>query len=208
MDTDKLYAPYIDAAYRDFSMKLTKNIDRPYIGIRLPVLRKLASGIDDIDFPIRYHEDVLLRGFAIGKAKLSFEEKLPLIESQLQYLETWDEVDAFASSIKLKEKDAGAAYTYFMSLIKSEETMTRRLGIVFMMKERKRYPEKREEILEAISNADSSEYYISMAAAWALTSFYMDDNSTEKWFERISPATLKRTKQKIKDSIRERKPKP
>ena len=43
MDTETLYKPYIDTAYRDFSMKLTKNIDRPYIGVRLPVLRKLAK---------------------------------------------------------------------------------------------------------------------------------------------------------------------
>ena len=44
-----------------------------------------------------------------------------------------------------------------------------------------------------------------MAVAWALTTFYMDDNSIDKWFNRISTETLKRTQQKIRDSIRERK---
>ena len=96
MDTETLYKPYIDTAYRDFSMKLTKNIDRPYIGVRLPVLRKLAKEIEDIDFSVVYHEDVLLRGFWIGRQKLPFNEKLKLIDNQIQYIETWHEVDWFA----------------------------------------------------------------------------------------------------------------
>ena len=207
MDTETLYKPYIDTAYRDFSMKLTKNIDRPYIGVRLPVLRKLAKEIEDIDFPVVYHEDVLLRGFWIGRQKLPFNEKLKLIDNHIQYLETWDEVDCFASEIKPKPDEKDTAYSYFMNLIRSSNTMTRRFGIIFMMKQRKSYSDKTEEILEAITAADNDEYYVSMAVAWALTTFYMDDNSIDKWFGRISQETLKRTQQKIWDSIRERKPK-
>ena len=192
MDTETLYKPYVDTAYRDFSMKLTKNIDRPYIGVRLPVLRKLAKEIEDIDFPVVYHEDVLLRGFWIGRQKLPFNEKLKLIDNHIQYLETWDEVDCFASEIKPKPDEKDTAYSYFMNLIRSSNTMTRRFGIIFMMKQRN-------------TAADNDEYYVSMAVAWALTTFYMNDNSIDKWFGRISQETLKRTQQKIRDSIRERK---
>ena len=148
---------------------------------------------------------MLLRGFWIGRQKLPFNEKLKLIDDHIQYLETWDEVDCFASEIKPKPTEKDAAYSYFMNLIRSSNTMTRRLGIIFMMKQRKAYPDKTEEIIEAITDADNDEYYVSMAVAWALTTFYMNDNSIDEWFNRISQETLKRTQQKIRDSIRERK---
>ena len=205
MDTETLYRPYIDRKYSEFSQRLTKHRDRPYLGVRIPVLRRLAGEIESADFPVVYHEDVLLRGFWIARQRIPFSEKRKLLEDHLQYLETWDEVDCFASEIKPKPDEKDTAYSYFMNLIRSSNTMTRRFGIIFMMKQRKSYSDKTEEILEAITAADNDEYYVSMAVAWALTTFYMDDNSIDKWFNRISQETLKRTQQKIRDSIRERK---
>ena len=136
MDTENLYKPYIDTAYRDFSMKLTKNIDRPYIGVRLPILRKLAKEIGDIDFPVVYHEDVLLRGFIIAKKKIPIEEKLHLLDTQLDLLSTWDETDTLASSLKFGKKEIDKAYEYFCALLSDERIYVRRIAVVWIMSNR------------------------------------------------------------------------
>ena len=117
------------------------------------------------------------------------------------------ETDAFASALKIRKNDSDTAYEYFMSLLGRERIMERRLGIVSLMKNRKLFADKKSEILEAITASDSDEYYISMAVAWALTSFIMDDRDNEAWLEKLSDATRQKTKQKIRDSERERKKK-
>ena len=202
MDTEALYAPFTDSGYAAFSSKLTKNRDLPYKGVRIPVLRKLAKELDSFPYEIKWHEDVLLRGFWIASRKLPFSEKIPMIEKHLPLLQTWDEVDTLASSIKPKKGELDDIYAFFLGLLADKRTMPRRLGIVTLMSLRAYYPEKRREMLDAITAADSSEYYISMAVAWALSFFYIDDRSTEAWIERTLPETRKRTWQKIRDSRR------
>ena len=207
MDTDSLYAPYIDEEYAAFSSRLTKNHDLPYRGVRVPVLRKLAKELETFPYTITCHEDVLLKGFWITSRKIPFREKREIIAEHLSLLQTWDEVDTLASSIKPRKAELAETYDCFFSLLSEERTMPRRLGIVTLMSLRKLYPEKREELLEAITAADNDEYYISMAVAWALTSFIMDDRDNEAWLEKLSDATRQKTKQKIRDSERERKKK-
>ena len=202
MDTEKLYGPYIDDGYRTFSERLTRIHDRPYLGVRLPVLKRLAAGLDSIDFPVAYHEDVLLRGFWIARQKLPFAERRKLLEDHLQYLMTWDEADTLAAALRIGKGEKDEAYAFFSSLLSDERVMPRRLGIVTLMSKRALYPEKRSGILEAICRADSSEYYISMAVAWVLSSFYIDSRDAEDFFPLVSEETRKRALQKIRDSRR------
>ena len=202
MDTEALYAPYADERYKEFSSKLTRIHDLPYAGVRIPVLRKLAKEIEDISFPVRFHEDVILRGFWIASRPLPFTAKEDLLRSHFQYLMTWDEADTLAASLKLKKSEAEEAYAFFVSVLSDARQMVRRLGIVSLMTHRKRFQDRKEEMLRLITEADSSEYYISMAVAWALSFFFIDDPSTEAWLDKVSPATAQRARQKIRDSRR------
>ena len=202
MDTETLYRQYEERDYALFSAKLTKNHDLPYRGIRIPTLRKLAKGLDEFPFEIKYHEDVLLRGFWIASRKIPFKDKIALLESQFPLLSTWDEVDTLASSLKPKKNELDDFYNFFFPLLEDSRPMVRRLGIVTLMSTRKFFDDKREEMLDAIVKADSDEYYVSMAVAWALSFFYIDHSDTEKWITSVSPTTRKRTEQKIRDSRR------
>ena len=202
MDTEALYAPYADERYGEFSSRLTRIHDLPYAGVRIPVLRKLAKEIDDISFPVRFHEDVLLRGFWIASRPIPFIGKEDLLRSHFQYLMTWDEADTLAASIKLRKGDDEEAYAFFTSLLSDTRTMVRRFGIVSLMTHRKCFQDRKDEMLGMITEADSSEYYISMAVAWALSFFFIDDPGTEAWLDKVSPATAQRARQKIRDSRR------
>lgn len=202
MDTESLYQPYAEEGYRLFSERLTKIHDLPYKGVRIPRLRTLARALDDFPYEIRYHEDVLLRGFWIASRRISFSNMIPLIQSQLPFLSTWDEADSFAAAIKVKVPDAEAAYSFFLSLLDAERPMVCRLGIVALMSNHRLFHAHRDSMLEAIAGADSDDYYISMAVAWAFSFFIIDDPSARSFLPHLSEATRKRTEQKLRDSHR------
>ena len=200
MDTDKLYEGLASESYKAFSEKLSKDDRYPVKGVRIPDLRKTAKTIDDTSFPIKYHEDVILKGLVIAERKVPFTEKTEELDALLPYLSAWDHTDVIASSIRIKKGDAEPALIYFMKLLKDERVFPRRLAIIFLMSHRKLYD--RDVILSAIASADNPEYYVSMAVAWALSVFYIDDRSTESCFSLVSEETRRRTMQKIRDSRR------
>ena len=203
MDTDALYAPYRNEKTKAFNEKITKDEVYPQAGVRIPVLRSLAKTISNPDeITIRYHEDVILKGLAIAAMKAPLKEKLSKLGSMLDALSAWDHADVIASSLKPRKAEREEALAYFLELLEDKRTFPRRLGIVYLMSHRKDYGNK-EELLEAITEADNQEYYISMAVAWALSFFYIDDNDTAlPYFERVSEETRKRAWQKVRDSRR------
>ena len=165
MDTKNLYDKYCVKNIKAFSEKLIPNLDYPVYGIQVPLIREMAEEIEDLDFEIRYHEDVLLRGFIIAKKKTPVEEKLALITTHLPLLSTWDETDTFASSLKFRKKEIDKAYEYFYSLLSDERTFVRRIAVVWIMGNRKKVSAPLKEQLDGISKVRNDDYYIAMAVA-------------------------------------------
>lgn len=201
MVTDTLYFPYEDEKYRLFALSLSPTDTLPRKGIRIPVLRKLAKTISPDDIEIRYHEDVILKGLAIGGEKTGAEEKLDKLTRLLPYLSSWDQTDTIVSAFRAEEEERDDYYRYFSSLLERKEVFPKRLGIVWLMTNRKLYGQK--EVTDSIINADDEgEYYISMAVAWALSFLIIDDREVLSRLDEISGITRKRTMQKLRDSYR------
>lgn len=201
-DTYQLYLPYISKEYSSFSNKIVKDVDYPILGVRLPVLRTLAKEIDELDFPIRYHEDVLLRGFVIAFRRCPVKEKLSLITTQLPLLKSWDEVDSFSAALKFRKADMDEAYSYFKKLFKDERVFVRRLAIVWIMQNKKSFDDI-DEMLALITSVKNDDYYVSMAIAWALCDFYiLSPDSTLPYFKVVDEETRRRARQKCRDSYR------
>lgn len=200
VDTEQLYDKYKDANYKKFAKSLspTDKLDR--IGIRIPDLRKLAKTIKADDIEIKYHEDVILKGLAIANEKISFNEKAKKLDKLLPYLSSWDQTDIIQSAFKPTKSNKEDMYIYFKTLLQNKDIFTRRLAIVWLMSNRKKY--NKEEILDLIISSDSDEYYIMMAVAWALSYFYFDDNETLALFDKVSAKTKKKAIQKINESKR------
>lgn len=194
--TDELYAPFKDEKYKAFNSRLVTGT-LPLYGIRLPILRKLSKEVVFEDIEITYHEDVLLSSFSIGYSHISYEEKLEKLTVLLPYFESWDQTDSAITVFKPKE-EKNIAYRYFSELLKSKKTYYRRLAIVFFLQNRKLY--NREQVLDILINADSAEYYISMALAWALSIFIIEDPTLTPLLNKVSKETKRRTEQKIRDS--------
>lgn len=203
MDTKNLYDKYCVKNIKAFSEKLIPNLDYPVYGIQVPLLREMAEEIEDLDFEIRYHEDVLLRGFIIAKKKTPVEEKLALITTHLPLLSTWDETDTFASSLKFRKKEIDKAYEYFYSLLSDERIFVRRIAVVWIMGNRKKVSAPLKEQLDGISKVRNDDYYIAMAVAWALSSYYITDRElTKPYIDKADDVIKKMTMQKIRDSRR------
>ena len=201
MVTDELYKPYIDESYKDFASRLSLTDTLPRLGIRVPIIRMLSKTIKADDIEISYHEDVILKGLAIGAEDIPFEDKEDKLYKLFPYLSSWDQTDIIATAFRLKRKDFAEAERFFFSLLNEERIYPKRLGIVWILQNRKKLDA--EHAINALIKADDeNEYYISMAIAWALSFFYLDNPDNKSYMKNASSITLKRTKQKIRDSRR------
>lgn len=199
MVTDKLYEGYIDGKYKSFSSKLSKTDTLPRRGIRIPILRALSKTLSPDDIEITYHEDVILKGLAIGYEKTEPEEKLRKLHALLPALSSWDQTDTIVTAFRPRNGEKEQFYSFFLSLLESKEVYPKRLGVVWVMSNRKSY--NKEEVIKAIIKADNpNEYYISMAVAWALATFISDDKVFLPYLDKVSSKTKKRAEQKLRDS--------
>ena len=84
---EKLRSELVDLSeleYKKFNESLCPDTKRKMLGIRIPILRKLAKEIvkngDWQEFvtnkKIEYFEEVLLQGFIIGYSKIEFKDML------------------------------------------------------------------------------------------------------------------------------------
>lgn len=201
MVTDSLFAPYIDEKYRKFALSLSPSDKLPRMGIRIPILRKLSKEVDWREIEINYMEDVILKGLAMGFSKESAENKTEALSSLLPYLSSWDQCDIIQSAFKVNEKNRETYFSFFTSLLSSKETFIRRIAIVWLMSQRKRLDWEKALMLIAESD-NGDDYYISMAVAWALATFYADDTKAEEIFSLVSEDTRKRAIRKIRESRR------
>lgn len=201
MVTDAIYEPFVDEEYKVFASHLSPTDTLERKGIRIPQLRKLARSVKADDIEIKYHEDVILKGLAIGGEKTDAVEKLGKLTLLLPFLSSWDQTDTIVSAFKPKKNETEVFYSYFSSLLESSEVFPKRLGIVWLMTNRKLFDINA--VTELIISADDeNEYYISMAVAWALATLITDDRTLLSHLDDVSGATKRRTRQKLRDSFR------
>ena len=201
MVTDSLYAPYIDQKYKEFASGLSPTDALPRLGIRVPVLRELSRKTDAESIEIRYHEDVILKGLAIGREKRPFSEKQKELQDLLPYLASWDHTDIIATGFRYSRAEGHLMEDFFFSLLTDSRVFARRLGIVWILQNRKNLC--CEKAIRAISASDDeNEYYISMAVAWAFSFFYIDDPANAALMHDASDITRKRASEKIRESRR------
>lgn len=203
-------ASLADDEYREFSMRGIP-CDRPFLGVRIPEIRKLVKEVPSTDFtellaatPISI-EEVIARGFLI--ARLPYAEMLRYFDSQISYIDNWCTVDTFCASLRktVKKHESEFLDTKIESLLQSQDEFAVRTGLVclldfyvnfdylFLIFDR----------IESLKNRD--EYYIKMAIAWLLaecyikypdeTFSYLEQSTLEKW-------TFNKALSKICDSYR------
>lgn len=198
-----------DLKYRDFHSALVPNIDKEQvIGVRLPELRKIGKKLTDNNFDWHYYEEIILHGFYIGYAKLSYEERISLLTEFIPYINNWAVCDCVSSTLKFVNKNRSDFLEFLKPYMNSQKEYELRFVVVMLMDY---YLDDKylKFTVDYLSKIKSDYYYVNMAVAWALSvAFVKDSNLVLPLIENyvLEPFVHNKTISKICDSYRVDKP--
>ena len=162
-----------DLGYRDFHSKLMPTVCKDkIIGVRVPVLRKLAKELNKselkADFlntlPHKYYEEDNLHAFLIEQIK-DYDECIFALDKFLLFVDNWATCDMMTP--KVLGTNTEKLYEKIEEWAKSEHVYTVRFAIVTLMKFfMNEHLDKKH--LNLLLSIKSDEYYINMAIAWYL----------------------------------------
>lgn len=199
-----------DDEYRDFCRKGIP-CDRPFLGVRIPEIRKIVSEISPEDFgefiavkPLAI-EEVIARGFLI--ARLPYEKMIEKFDSQIEFLDNWCTVDTFCAALRkvVKRHEANFLEQKVEGLLKSDNEFSVRTGLVCLLD----YYVNPDYLHLIFDRAESlkghKEYYVRMALAWLVAECFIKfPNETFEYLKQsgLDRWTFNKTISKICDSRR------
>lgn len=170
MDITRELFKLADDEYRKFHSRLMPTVDgNRIIGVRTPVLRKFAAGIDEEaaksfirQLPHKYYEENNLHAFLLEKIG-DFDRAMAETERFLPYVDNWATCDMLRPKCfnGNEEKLIPIAERW----LSDTGTYVKRYGIVTLMKcvGEEHFDEK---LLKLVADVESDEYYVKMAVAW------------------------------------------
>ncbi|ARP49820.1 MULTISPECIES: DNA alkylation repair protein [Caproicibacterium] len=166
--------------YRDFSSRLLPQAAAEgMLGVRLPKLRQMAGKISKGDWqaflqtcPDRWFEEIMLQGMVIGRAAKTPEEAIPWIQQFLPKIDNWSICDSFCVGLKVANRYPQQMWRFVTPYVRSEREYFARFGAVMLL-DHFAAPEYAGKALQLLDNMRSTAYYAGMAAAWAVSVFYV-----------------------------------
>lgn len=195
-----------DDKYREFSQGLCIS-KYEMLGIRIPILRKIAKQIKDVSFLDvvlnNYFEEVMLEGLVIANIK---DEKLfyKYFKKYIKKIDDWSLCDTFCNSIKIVRKYQDKYFKEAIKLCKSDKEYIVRVGLIIIL-DHFIYENNLKDILETVDNIKSDKYYINMAQAWLICELYIGyPEEIEKYLKnnQLSKFTHNKAISKIRESFR------
>lgn len=160
-----------DTKYAEFQSKLTPGIQREkFIGVRVPLLRKLAKEISKEaqakeflkEIPHKYYDEDMLHVLLLSEIK-DYEACIKAVEEFLPYVNNWAVCDILSPKVFKKHKKP--LLEKIIQWTKSDQTYTIRFGIEMLMSH---YLDEdfKAEYLEIPAAVRSDSYYVQMMQAW------------------------------------------
>ncbi|MBR4852566.1 MAG: DNA alkylation repair protein [Clostridia bacterium] len=199
-----------DDKYKQFQSMLIPNVPADkIIGVRAPVLRKIASEqckkSETNEFlnslPHVFLEENNLHAYLIS-AISDFDECITKVSSFLPYVDNWCTCDIIRPKCFSAQKDKLAEYIDIW--ISSDHTYTVRFGIE-MLNTYFLDSDFKPEYLKKVADIQSDEYYITMMKAWFFaTALAKQTDAALPYFEKgmIDEETRKKAIQKAVESFR------
>ncbi len=191
--------------YRDFSSALMPTVDKSkVIGIRVPVLRKYAKGLENYEdflteLPHKYFEENNLHAFLIEREQ-NFDRCIEKLNAFLPYVDNWATCDSMKPKVLKKEPEK--LLEHIKVWIKSTEIYTVRYAINLLMSF---YLDGNFNLDYLVAGVETDQYYINMMRAWYFATAlakryketlpYIENNVLDKW-------THNKTIQKAVESLR------
>lgn len=168
-----------DAEYKAFNESLIPGTATAY-GVRVPALRAIARAIMKDD-PAGFlaasrpgsYEEVMLRGMVIAGMKLPLPDRLPLVTDFLPLIDNWAVCDTFCSTFKLRApSDKALMWDYLTPLFADSREFYARFALVMFLGHFVE-PPYLDQGLRHIESLTREQYYVQMAAAWAVSVCYV-----------------------------------
>lgn len=194
-----------DTKYQKFHSALCPGIDN-IIGIRIPVLRKLANEIlRDGDYPTYlqkalyepfvYSEEATLCGMILGLLKIDFTELLENLNIFVPRIDNWAVCDVTCGGLKVFKKNQAQGREFLQQYLASPREYELRFAVVMLMNY---YNDDTyiDNTLKELNNVRHEGYYVKMAVAWALSLCFVKQRAQKQWnfFKIMNLMTLLTTK--------------
>lgn len=199
-----------DEEYQKFQSKLCPGIDN-IIGVRIPLLRKLAKEIAKGDWreymkyaQDEYYEEVMLQGMVLGYVKTDIEEVLSYITDFVPKIDNWSVCDSFCIGLKFTKTNMERVWEYIQPYLSSKQEFELRFGIVMLLDFfiQEDYIDR---VLILLDEVKHEAYYVKMAVAWAISICYIKfPQKTMKYLNNntLDDFTYNKGLQKITESLR------
>lgn len=196
--------------YQKFSAALIPNITN-VLGVRLPVLRKIAKQIAVGDWRTylqtaddEYFEEVMLQAMVIGHVQADLDELLKAIEAFVPKIDNWSVCDSFCAGLKYTKVHSEPMWTFLQPYLRSEQEYEIRFGVVMLLNF---YLDERyiDQVLNALDQIRHEAYYVKMAVAWAISMAYVKQPEvTMRYLKHntLDDFTYNKALQKITESYR------
>ena len=199
-----------DKEYQIFHSRLMPTLPpETVIGVRVPLLRKLAKQLTDTpeaevflqELPHFYYEENALHAFLLEPVR-DYGTALAATERFLPYVDNWAVCDSFSPKVFAQHKPE--LLPAIRRWLGSDQVYTVRYGIGMLM----RYyldDAFRPEYLAWVAAVHSEEYYVNMMIAWYLaTALAKQWDATIPYLEerKLSPWVHRKTIQKAVESYR------
>lgn len=200
-----------DKKYKDFQCNLCPGVTN-IIGVRLPILRKLAKELITEDWrPLisyennQYYEEYMLLGIIIGSVKVDLNERLALIKDFVPHIDNWAVCDSFCSNLKFTINYRKEVFALLSQYITSKKEFELRFAIVMLLDYYLVVPEYLDQTLDILEHIKHEGYYVKMAVAWAVSIAYIKFPVQTMVFlqnTKLDNFTYNKALQKITESLR------
>jgi len=166
-----------DEDYRKFSSSITPGADN-ILGVRLPVLRKMAKEIARGDFRTYIneassdtYEEKMLHGMVIGYVKADIDEILRLTKDFIPLIDNWAICDSFCSGLKITKLYKEKVWDFLQPYLYSDNEFEIRFAVVMIINYyiNELYAPKAFKHFDRIRHEG---YYAKMAVAWAISAYF------------------------------------
>ncbi len=203
-----------DEKYKEFNAGLCPDTNKEMLGIRIPILRKLAKEIlkendNWEEFAkkenVKYFEEVILQGLIIAYSKMELKEKEDYIKRFVPRIDSWAINDTFVPTLKIKDKDLKEYWNFILSYTKSDKEFEVRFAVISML-DYFMTDEYVDEVLKELNNVTHEGYYVKMGVAWTLAEIGIKyNNKAMKYLKgknNLDKFTFNKTLQKMIESYR------
>lgn len=216
-DTYKKFINYLisikEDKYKEFHQSLVLDSKYKMLGIRLPIMRKIAKDISKtnvIEFlntsEDNYYEEIMIQGLVISYIK-DINQFNYYFNKHIKKIDNWALCDTFCNSIKVVRKHEEIYFNRAIELSLSEEEFISRIGIIIILNHFVK-ENNINIIFDTLNKINSNLYYINMAEAWLLCDMYIKyPEYTLKFIKNnnLNKFTHNKTISKIHDSFRVKK---